>query len=133
MSENDNKTTKRLTIHRSYQKPPQIENINISLYKQQVHLQEKRTTSFGPPQLSPKMLPKAPGIPQDPADLQGTPQINVLRSHFQQRIQNIDMFQSQLLTLNSEQLAQSSARFTCCFQVIAVAKNIETGGGGVSP
>ena len=80
----------------------------------------------GPPQLSPKMLPKAPGTPQDPADLQGTP-------HFEQRIRNIDMFQSQLLTLNSEQLAQSSARFTCCFQVIAVAKNVETGGGGVSP
>ena len=28
----------------------------------------------GPPQLSPRMLPNAPGTPQDPADLQGTPQ-----------------------------------------------------------
>ena len=84
MCENDNKTTKRLTIHRSYQKPPKIEHINISLYQQQIHLQQKEKNEVpGPPQLSPKMLPKAPGTPQDPADLQGTPQINVLRSHFQ--------------------------------------------------
>ena len=84
--------------------------------------------SPGAPQERPQ---ESPGTPRDPKILTGRPY--VLRSNFQQRIQNIDMFQSQLLTLNSEQLAQSSARFTCCFQVIAVAKNIETGGGGVSP
>ena len=67
-------TTKRLTIHQSYQKPPKIENINISVYRRQNHLLKNRKTKFqDPPQLSPKMLPKAPGTPQDPADLQGTP------------------------------------------------------------
>ena len=84
--------------------------------------------SPGAPQERPQ---ESLGTPRDPKILTGRPY--VLRSHFQQRIQNIDMLQSQLLTLNSEQLAQSSARFTCCFQVIAVAKNIETGGGGVLP
>ena len=52
--------------------------------RRQIHLQQKKKNDVPrPPQLSPKMLPKAPGIPQDPADLQGTPQVNVLRSHFQ--------------------------------------------------
>ena len=72
MSENDNKTTKRLTIHRSYQQPPQIKHINISLYQQQIHLQQKRKTTFqDPPNYLPKCFPKLQGPRKTPQTSRG--------------------------------------------------------------
>ena len=74
ISENDNKTTKRLTIHQSYQKPPKIEYINISLYQQQIHLQTKRKTTFqDPPNYLPKCFPKLQGPRKIPQTSRGPP------------------------------------------------------------
>ena len=69
ISENNKKTTTRLTIHQSFQKPPKT---LITCPKSPP--KKKKIELPGPPQLSPRMLPKAPGTPQDPADPQGNPQ-----------------------------------------------------------
>ena len=73
MSENDQKTATRLTIHQSYQKPPKIKNINISLYQQQIHLLKKCKRRFqDPPNYLPERVPELQWPLKTPQTVQGT-------------------------------------------------------------
>ena len=74
MSENDQKTTTRLTIHQSYKKPPKIKNINISLYQQQIHLLKKWKRRFqDPPNYLPERVPELQGPLKTPQTSRGPP------------------------------------------------------------
>ena len=63
------KTTTRFMIHRSCQKTPKLQNINISLYRVQIHLPKKRKRIFHDPSKWPPRTPQNP--PRGPLDPQG--------------------------------------------------------------